>query len=141
MGNGMDYFTIYVAWAMNTPNVMAEWAYEGEPGFRNPGDAMIQPHVVGGVTLVNRYGGGGTASNMEGGARFAAWVVPVQNMLEQNMERIAPERTWGGYLGNPRIGKCTLPSVSWILKAVTNGASNRNHRNLNGENSVIELSL
>ena len=44
------------------------------------------------------------------------------DILKSNQD---PQRTSGptaltlGYVGNPRVGKCTYPTVSWSMKAIT----------------------
>ena len=139
-GDGMEFFTIYVGWIMSTPNIRCTWGTDdGE--VVSKGASMIQPHKIGSTWYVNRFGSGAGAPGSGSGTnaeRFAAWIVPIQNMLEQDMDPVTDEKNVG-YLGNPRVGKCTLPSVSWTMTAITADAENRNHRDLNTDDQVIDL--
>jgi hypothetical protein len=44
-----------------------------------------------------------------------------------------------GYVGNPRIGKCTYPTVMWKFTGVPNGDAGFLYGNLNGTNPTIAL--
>ena len=126
---GEDYFIIYVAFATHD---MAGETGDGIFGSGNLAPLVPAPHQF-----------GNTTSSERGGERFSAFVVPVDDIVTSNpnpqSSRIgAGSQTFGGYLGNPRLGKCTYPTVNWSMKAVSQSDAPFFYGNL-GSNNVINL--
>jgi len=128
---GFEEFTIYVAFYAD-PNT-------GLAGTSAPG--FPAPH-----TIVTSTGGGkksGGSSNsvtlsQRDGGRFSGFIVPVGDILYSNTAPIdsAPRL---GYVGNPRIGKCTYPTVMWSISGIPNDDASHLYGNLNGTNPTITL--
>jgi hypothetical protein len=65
--------------------------------------------------------GGYFNASERGGQRFSNFLVMTDDILKSNQD---PQRRSGsipvslGYRGNPRVGKCTYPTVSWSMKAI-----------------------
>jgi hypothetical protein len=72
------------------------------------------------------------------GGRFSGFVVPVSDILYSNTEPISTDNGFG-YVGNPRIGKCTYPTVMWNFTGVPVGNRGFLYGNLNGTNPTISL--
>jgi len=116
---GFDEFTIYVGYTAETPNV-------------NGIARFPAPHTdVNGVSISER-----------GGERFSGFVVPVGDILYSDttsvLDNVVSTRTQG-YAGNPRIGKCTLPTVMWKLTGVPVADASFVYGNLNAPNPTITL--
>tara|TARA_A100001391_G_scaffold60712_2_gene37865 strand:- start:3328 stop:5781 length:2454 start_codon:yes stop_codon:yes gene_type:complete len=115
---GFDEFTIYVAFTAETSN--------------NPNPRFPAPYVTDqGVTVSER-----------GGERFSGFIVPVGDILYSNTTSITDNRTSSrrqGYEGNPRVGKCTYPTVMWKITGVPEDDSSFLYGNLNGTNPTITL--
>ena len=114
---GFNDFTIYVAYTAETSNANIA--------------PYPAPHVKDGVTLSER-----------GGERFAGFIVPVSDILTSNpspiLDNVVSTRVQG-YQGNPRVGKCTYPTVMWKLTGIPVADSNFMYGNLNGPNPLISL--
>jgi hypothetical protein len=126
---GFDEFTIYVAFSADTNN-----NYGNSEAPRFPA-----PH-----SLVYTSGGKKkkTTSTLNisqrDGDRFSGFVVPVSDILYSNTEPVSTSNGFG-YVGNPRIGKCTYPTVMWKFTGVPNGDAGFLYGNLNGTNPTIAL--
>lgn len=77
------------------------------------------------------------------GARFSSFLVPVQAILYPGTDDPIgenPENTREfGYLGNPRAGLCTYPTVMWSVTALPQAASQFLYASLNSPNPIIDL--
>ena len=126
---GFDEFTIYVAFVTDDLNSRSGTA---DPRFP-------APH-----TLISTTGGGKKNSTTNsvtvserGGERFSGFVVPVGDILYSNTAPIASNGR--GYAGNPRIGKCTYPTVMWSISGIPSEDAAYLYGNLNGTNPTITL--
>ena len=73
-----------------------------------------------------------------GGERFSGFVVPVGDILYSNSNPVS--QTNGlGYIGNPRIGKCTYPTIMWTFTGVPQNDLPYLYGNLNGTNPTISI--
>ena len=108
---GPNYFIIYVAFVADDNN---NWV---NVGFPAPG--------VDGV------------SERDGG-RYSGFIVPISDILTSNTAAIATHNNHG-YVGNPRVGKCTYPTVMWNMTGVPDTDAAYLHGNLNGTNPEIYL--
>lgn len=120
---GEDYFIIYVAFAT------ADMPGDSAPLVPAPHSVTVNNNTV-------------TASE-RGGERFSAFVVPVDDIITSNPNPQSSRysgrsNVFNGYLGNPRIGKCTYPTVTWSMKAVSQSDASFFYGNLN-TNNVISL--
>lgn len=102
---GQDYFIIYVAFTAEHDS--------GVPA--NPFPAPF--YQSDGVPIYER-----------GGERFSGFIVPTEGGPQNNLGTTRADLTaivdnagggTIGYLGNPRVGKCTLPSVMWKLTGIS----------------------
>tara|TARA_R100000951_G_scaffold80619_1_gene68418 strand:- start:3079 stop:5574 length:2496 start_codon:yes stop_codon:yes gene_type:complete len=126
---GFDEFTIYVAFSADTNN---NYGNASTPRFPAPHSLV--------------YNSGGkkkkTTSTLNvsqrDGDRFSGFVVPVSDILYSNTEPASTSNGFG-YVGNPRIGKCTYPTVMWKITGVPNEDAGFLYGNLNGTNPVISL--
>ena len=73
-----------------------------------------------------------------GGERFSGFVVPVGDILYSNTSPISTANGLG-YVGNPRIGKCTYPTVMWAISGIPTADAPYLYGNLNGTNPTITL--
>ena len=124
---GYDDFTIYVAFAANDlyqdPNV---------PRFPSP-------HSLSFTTTGKKKKTTQTLSVSErGGGRFSSFIVPVDDILTSNTTPIS-ELNGLGYTGNPRVGKCTYPTVTWKMVGIPTSDSQYLYGNLNTTNPTITL--
>ena len=117
---GFDEFTIYVA-------------FRAETVSRNNNNARFPaPHsrLTDGVTVSERDG-----------ERFSGFIVPVGDILYSNtapvLDNVANRRQ--GYDGNPRVGKCTYPTVMWKITGIPVDDANFLYGNLNVTNPTIAL--
>ena len=90
-----------------------------------------------------RNGSQSVTLSERGGERFSSFVVPVDDIITSNpnpqSSTFGPSgRVFQGYLGNPRLGKCTYPTITWSMKSVSQADSNFFYGNLN-TNNVITL--
>jgi hypothetical protein len=126
---GFDEFTIYVAFSTDDNN--------HRPNSTVP--AFPAPH-----TLTQTSGGKKKKTtntlnvSERGGNRFSGFVVPVADILYSNTNPISTGSR-GGYVGNPRIGKCTYPTVMWSITGVPVEDATYLYGNLNGTNPTITL--
>tara|TARA_R110002020_G_scaffold114210_3_gene262636 strand:+ start:853 stop:3378 length:2526 start_codon:yes stop_codon:yes gene_type:complete len=124
---GFDEFTIYVSFVANDNNNVQ--------GNAIPFPA---PHSV-----TNVPGKVSTAANpltisQRDGERFSGFVVPVGDILYSNTEPIAAGNG-KGYVGNPRMAKCTYPTIMWSLTGIYLSDAPYLYGNLNGTNPTITL--
>lgn len=125
---GFDEFTIYVAFNSDTNNVGATQA----PRFP-------APHSLTYTTSGKKKKTTSTVNVSErDGGRFSGFVVPVSDILYSNTEPVSTSPGLG-YVGNPRIGKCTYPTVQWKITGVPVGDAGFLYGNLNGTNPTIAL--
>lgn len=145
---GFDYFIIYVAW----------FSPEG-------GNAEGLP-IPAPYTVTNTSGGKkkktniSTVSNRGSGA-FAGFIVPVGDILYTNTDALSVTNTYNvatgpslgaglnnnsqpvtqsvGYKGNPRIARCTYPTVMWSIEGIPVVDAPYLYGNLNGTNPTITL--
>ena len=113
---GYDEFTIYVSCVADTNN----YHKNGVPKYP-------APEVVGGVTISQR-----------GGEQFSAFAVPVGDLLYSNTTPIA-NGEGKGYVGNPRIGKCTYPTITWSMTGIPMSDAAYHYGNLNSLDPVINI--
>jgi len=127
---GFDEFTIYVAFSARNNNYLN--------GTQTPG--FPAPHSL---TLVKNSGkkkkSTSTITTSErDGERFSGFIVPVTDILTSNTNSIAGGAR-SGYVGNPRIGKCTYPTVMWSMLGIPLDESSYLYGNLNDTNPTISL--
>ena len=91
---GFDYFIIYVAFVADDSNNL------GSLQHANTGAGYPAPNTAG-------------VSERDGG-RFSGFIVPVSDLLTSNTNPISIGGP-GGYAGNPRVGKCTYPTIMWNM--------------------------
>jgi len=117
-GNG--YFIIYYAW--NGDEINALW------GMQSSGRYHIQVPIEGtdGVIFTER------TSTYASEAYAGGFIVPVESILEADTNKMIPSFDGrGGYAGNPRVGKCSLPTVMWKMTAVGTDDAPYLYTNLN----------
>ena len=120
---GFDEFTIYIAFVGPTNNV---YSFFGNNTFLG----VPFPAHQASTSVANRGGNG-----------FSCFVVPVSDILYSNPNPIGPTvNSRAGYYGNPRIGKCTYPTIMWTFTGVpTTDSQNYLYGNLNETGTVINL--
>ena len=118
---GWDHFTIYVSCVADGNANRQNTGINTFPEF--PG-----PHSVNGVTLSERDGG-----------RFSAFIVPVSDILHENLDPIVNGIHGTGYYGNPRVAKCTYPTIMWSFVGIPIDAGAFHYSNLNATNPSISL--
>ena len=127
---GFDEFTIYVAFSADTNIPYSSTSQT--PRFPAPHSLTYtssgkKKKTTTTVNVSQRAGG-----------RFAGFVVPVSDILYSNTEPIST--TPGkGYVGNPRIGKCTYPTVMWKITGIPQSDTSYLYGNLNGTNPTIAI--
>ena len=127
---GFDEFTIYVAFAADTNIPYGSTKYDQRPRFP-------APHSLSYTTSGKKKKTTTTINvSQRDGGRFSGFVVPVSDILYSNTEPIATNR---GYVGNPRIGKCTYPTVMWKMVGIPQADSSFLYGNLNGTNPTISV--
>lgn len=114
---GPDYFTIFIAF--DAPSRLIET--DGNHTARRVRPYYPAPHRVN-----NENGSGSVVLTERGGERFSSFLVMTEDLLIANedpqfpqVEDIGQYRMHQGYDGNPRVGKCTYPTVTWSMKAIT----------------------
>ena len=131
---GWNYFIIYVAFPA-FPTTGSNGITQGDQGGTFP--APFTTTIVTSSTKKKKTSASVTISARNGG-RFSAFVVPVEEVLTSNPEPYSA--TPGqGYLGNPRMGLCTYPTVQWEFKGVTEETSEWHYGDLNQFNDSIVL--
>ena len=123
---GFSEFTIYVAIQADDNNMTNQ--------SRFPAPHSIT-HSSGGkkTTTSNTI----TVSD-RGGERFSGFVVPVSDILYSNTAEISTNNGMG-YVGNPRIGKCTYPTIMWTITGVPLEDAAYLYGNLNSTNPTITI--
>jgi len=125
---GFDEFTIYVAFVADD-NV-------GESGNTARFPA---PHSITTTSGGKKKKTTNTITiSARGGDRFSGFVVPVGDILYSNTAEISGGNG-GGYVGNPRIGKCTYPTIMWTITGVPLADAPYLYGNLNGTNPTITI--
>jgi len=115
---GFDEFTIYVAFTGSHPNAV--------------GSSTIS-RIPAPYTRTN-----GVQVSARGDSRFSSFAVPVSEMLYSNTNPIS-NGEGVGYIGNPRIGVCTYPTISWKMTAIPLNDREYYYPNLNTTNPVINI--
>jgi len=131
---GWDYFIIYVAFpAYPTTGYNVPTAGNLVGTFPAP----YQVTVVTSSTKKKKTSASVTVSARNGG-RFSSFVVPVSEILTEGP---APYTTVAGkgYMGNPRMGLCTYPTVQWEFKGTTPETSEWSFGDLNDQDDLIVL--
>ena len=126
---GYEEFTIYVAFSTDSNNHNNGTS---RPGFPAPHSLTTtsggkKKKTTSTITLSER-----------GGERFSGFVVPVGDLLTSNTSPISSVAR-GGYVGNPRIGKCTYPTVMWSITGIPLEDTPYLYGNLNSTNPTITL--
>jgi len=126
---GFDEFTIYVAFIADALN--------SRSGTKSP--RFPAPHSLSFTTGGKKKKKTNTITVSErGGERFSGFVVPVGDILYSNSNPVS--QTNGlGYIGNPRIGKCTYPTIMWTFTGVPQNDLPYLYGNLNGTNPTISI--
>jgi hypothetical protein len=128
---GFDEFVIYVAFSTDDNN------HRTTTGVSTP--AFPAPHTLTYTTGGKKKKTTHTLNVSErGGNRFSGFVVPVADILYSNTSPVS-DTSRGGYVGNPRIGKCTYPTVMWSMTGVPVEDAPFLYGNLNGTNPTITL--
>ena len=126
---GFDEFTIYVAFVADNNN--------DRQGTSSPG--LPAP-----ASLTTTSGGKKKKTTTtisvsdRGGGNFSGFIVPVGDLLTSNTNPIS-SASRGGYVGNPRVGKCTYPTIMWSITGVPLDDTPFLYGNLNGTNPTISL--
>lgn len=116
---GWDYFTIYVAFVADD-NI-------NKDGTSKP--RFIAPHEI-------SVGGQTYTVSQRDGEDWSGFVVPVDDILRADTTSMG---AGFGYTGNPRIGKCTYPTVMWTVEGVPLEDGQYLYGNLNGTDPIITL--
>jgi hypothetical protein len=126
---GYDEFTIYVAFAANDNNI----------GGSDQTPRFPAPHSLS-FTSTGKKKKTTSVLNVSdrAGERFSSFVVPVSDILTANTDPVG-QGAGEGYVGNPRIGKCTYPTIMWSITGVPINTSNYFYGNLNSTNPTISL--
>tara|TARA_R110002124_G_scaffold74105_2_gene198553 strand:- start:2212 stop:4707 length:2496 start_codon:yes stop_codon:yes gene_type:complete len=127
---GFDEFTIYVAFYAD-PNT-------GLAGGSTPGFPAPHSVVTGGGGGKKSSGDSTVTLSQRDGGRFSGFIVPVGDLLYSNTAAISSNNRLG-YVGNPRMGKCTYPTVMWAISGIPNADASYLYGNLNGTNPTIAL--
>jgi len=90
--NEGTYFTIYIAFVADDNNNLGSTGI----GFPAPSTKGV--------------------SERDGG-RYSGFIVPVSDLITSNPAPISIGGP-GGYEGNPRVGKCTYPTIMWTMTGV-----------------------
>lgn len=126
---GFDEFTIYVAFLADDNNNFESGALARFPA----------PHSLISVSGGKKSSSSNTISVSErDGERFSGFIVPVGDILHSNTAAIATGNG-AGYVGNPRMAKCTYPTIMWTLTGIPLTDASYLYGNLNGTNPTITL--
>lgn len=134
---GTDYFIIYVAFSTHD-TVLPNGLFSN--ASTSVGALVPAPHTV-------RIGGQDVTFSERGGGRFSAFLALTEDLLTANSSAFSQVRVgfgsvnnlYNGYLGNPRVGKCTYPTITWKLNAISADGSPYFYGNLNSTDPVIQL--
>lgn len=120
---GFDEFTIYIAFVGPTNNVFSFFGNNTFLGVPFPSHQST-------TSVANRGGNG-----------FSCFVVPVSDILYSNPNPLGPSvNSRAGYYGNPRIGKCTYPTIMWTFTGIpTTDSQNYLYGNLNDTGTIVNL--
>jgi hypothetical protein len=126
---GFDEFTIYVAYVARDDN---EGNASNAPSFPAPHSNTFtsggkKKKTTQTLTLSDRSSG-----------KWAGWIVPVGDILTSNTNPMSSDSR-AGYVGNPRVGKCTYPTVTWKMTGIPNADVPYLYGNLNGTNPTINV--
>ena len=126
---GWDEFTIYVAFIGRDNNIPNSSSTPRFPA----------PHSIT-TTSGGKKKKKTTTTNMSdrAGGRFSCFVVPVADLLTANTNPVSSSNA-DGYVGNPRIGKCTYPTIMFSLIGTPVADNSFLYGNLGGTNPVITL--
>ena len=124
---GFDEFTIYVVFSADD---------NSEGSINNP--MFPAPHsftiTSGGkkkqTTTV-------TTVSQRDGERFSGFLVMADDVLYSNPAPLGG--TQRGYLGNPRVAKCTYPTIMWSMTGIGPDLAPFHYGNLNSTNPVITI--
>tara|TARA_R100000951_G_scaffold65649_2_gene55387 strand:- start:5253 stop:7850 length:2598 start_codon:yes stop_codon:yes gene_type:complete len=123
---GEDHFVIYLAFAVPDQNRRASTrGIADEPFFP-------APHQY-------RKGNSTVTASARGGDRFSSFVVLTQATQSANDAAIRTQNDIFGYRGNPRVGRCTYPTITWSMKAIDGGNRQFHYGTLNGNEPTISL--
>ena len=126
---GFDEFTIYVAFTAADNNKLQGTSIPGYPA----------PHSLTTVSGGKKKKTTTTISlSQRDGERFSGFIVPVGDILTSNTNPISTAKR-AGYIGNPRVGKCTYPTVMWSIMGVPLDDASYLYGNLNGTNPTITI--
>jgi hypothetical protein len=124
---GFDEFTIYVAFIAPDNNLHSNSQVARYPA----------PHSTTFTSGGKKKKVTQTLSVSErAGERFSSFVVPVGDLLGANTTPVSESV---GYVGNPRIGKCTYPTLMWNFVGVPVNDNSYLYGNLNGTDPTISL--
>ena len=115
-------FTIYVAMVTTNPN--GRWYQSGASQIAR----FPAPHY-------NRKNATVKVSDRgDADARFAGFMVPVSEILYDDESPVISLQNGSetGYIGNPRMGKCSLPTIMWKLTGIPSNDAAHHYTNLNG---------
>ena len=130
---GFDEFTIYVAFIADDLNSRSDGSKEAR---------FPAPHSLTFTSGGKKKKTTNTLTvSKRGGERFSGFVVPVHDILYPDYLNNAPiSNTNGlGYVGNPRIGKCTYPTIMWTFTGIPQNDIPFLYGNLNGTNPTISI--
>ena len=142
---GPDYFTIYVAFSAPTRQI--ETFTTGPPSsFYNTNARRVLPYYPAPHRVNNESGGGSVVKSERGGERFSSFLVLTEDLLLANENPQSPQvedfgayRNHQGYDGNPRAGKCTYPTITWSMKAISEADLPFHYGTLQAGSSNINL--
>ena len=118
---GYDEFTIYISF--NKRNNVPYKQETALPQFPSPDP---------GWDLSNESG-------RTDGSLFSGFSVLTNDILYSNTAPVATGKAGRGYVGNPRVGKCTYPTVMWKMTGFTQEDAGFLYGNLNQVNPTIDI--
>ena len=138
---GYEEFTIYVAFAaMQTTGMSGDYANTRTPGTPTATfPAPYQTTIVTSASKKKKTSASITVVEREGG-RFSSFIVPVTPVLQQDNDTPYSTTAGAGYIGNPRMGLCTYPTVTWNFQGVPINNAPYHYSNL-GSGQGITLKL
>jgi hypothetical protein len=83
----------------------------------------------------------GSVVTFRDGEEMGCFAVPVQDILASNTSPIGAGPNDNGYTGNPRIGKCTYPTIMWTFTGIPVADSAYFYGNLNQSSPAPVISL
>jgi len=118
---GYDEFTIYISF--NVANHIEPNNKLQLPEFPSPDP---------GWDITNESG-------RTNGRKFSGFSVLTNDILYSNTAPVATGEAGRGYVGNPRVGKCTYPTVMWKMTGFTQEDAGFLYGNLNQVNPTIAI--